>query len=90
EGEIPEFVVIDVDNEVHPNPIFGHEAQIYTRNRLPVEDPIDWSRIGSNERISFHFTTGTFIMVPPGKFTGVGDKPTKENPEPMFEKSEGW
>jgi hypothetical protein len=29
EGEFLEFIVSDVYNEVHPNPIFGHEAQIY-------------------------------------------------------------
>ncbi|HUW67102.1 MAG TPA: hypothetical protein VMW20_03545, partial [Candidatus Nanoarchaeia archaeon] len=90
EGEIPEFTVQDVDNEVHPNPIYGHEAQIYKRIRLPVEDPINWNRIGSNNRISFHFITGTFIVVPPGKITGVGDKPTTDNPEPIFEESIGW
>jgi len=90
EGEIPEFVVIDVDNEVHPNPIFGHEAQIYTRKQERILDSITNTYIGTNERISFNFSTGTFIAVPPGKLSGVGDKPTKENPEPMFEKSDGW
>ena len=90
EGEFLEFIVSDVDNEVHPNPIFGHEAQIYKRNDLPVEDPLTSRRIGSNKRISFHFTTGTFIAVPPGKLIGVGDKRTTENPEPMFEESKGW
>ncbi|NOR60344.1 MAG: hypothetical protein GQ469_06920 [Methanosarcinales archaeon] len=90
EGEFLEFMVSDVDNECHPHPIFGHEAQVYRRNDLPVEDPLTGRRIGSNKRISFHFTTGTFIAVPPGKSTGVGDKPTKENPEPMFEESKGW
>ncbi|MCG7847620.1 MAG: hypothetical protein MIO93_00365, partial [ANME-2 cluster archaeon] len=80
----------DVDNEVHPNPIFGHEAQIYRRTRQLIEDPIDGAPVGTNERISFQFITGTFIAVPPGKFTGVGDKSTKENPEPMFEITKGW
>ncbi|MDW7777130.1 MAG: hypothetical protein SCH39_12470, partial [Methanosarcinales archaeon] len=90
EGEIPEFVVIDVDNEVHPNPIFGHEAQIYRKIDERIKDPIDSTPVGTNDAISFRFVTGTFIAVPPGKLTGVGDKPTKENPEPMFEESKGW
>jgi len=90
EGEFLEFIVSDVDNEVHPNPIFGHEAQIYKRKQDRVEDPVDRNPIGLNERISFRFITGTFIAVPPGKSTGVGDKPTNENPEPIFEESKGW
>ncbi|MCD4765052.1 MAG: hypothetical protein K8R34_00935, partial [Methanosarcinales archaeon] len=90
EGEFLEFIVSDVDNEVHPNPIFGHEAQIYKRTEERTKDPVDNTPVGINERISFRFITGTFIAVPPGKSTGVGDKPTKENPEPIFEESKGW
>jgi len=90
EGEFLEFIVSDVDNEVHPNPIFGHEAQIYKRTQYRVKDPADGNYIGYNEQISFRFITCTFIAVPPGKLTGVGDKPTKENPEPIFEESKGW
>ncbi|MCD4808578.1 MAG: hypothetical protein K8R17_01620, partial [Methanosarcinales archaeon] len=90
EGEFLELMVSDVDNECHPHPIYGHEAQVYRRTRDRVNNPIDNNWIGTNERISFHFITGTFIAVPPGKPTGVGDKPTKENPEPMFEESKGW
>ena len=90
EGEFLELMVSDVDNECHPHPIYGHEAQVYRRTREFVEDPVDRNNIGRNERISFRFITGTFIAVPPGKPTGVGDKPTKENPEPMFEESKGW
>jgi hypothetical protein len=90
EGEFLEFIVSDVDNEVHPNPIFGHEAQIYKRKQYRVKDPADGNYIGNNEQISFRFITGTFIAVPSGKLTGVGDKLTTENPEPMFEESKGW
>jgi len=90
EGEIPEFTVQDVDNEVHPNPIYGHEAQIYKRRQERILDSITNKYIGTNERISFNFITGTFIAVPPSKLTGVGDKPTEENPDPIFEESKGW
>ena len=74
EGEFVKFEVLDMDNEVHPNPIFGHEAQVYVREEIPVYDQITNLPIGDNQRINFNFTTGTFIAVPPGKITGVGDK----------------
>ncbi len=75
EGEFVKFEVQDIDNEVHPNPIFGHDAQVYVRRELAVDDPLNnFRRIGKNEPIKFNFTTGTFIAVPPGKLTGVGDK----------------
>jgi len=75
EGEFVKFEVQDVDNEVHPDPIFGHEVQVYVREKLPVEDPLnDYVQIGLNTPIKFNFTTGTFIIVPPGKIQGVGDK----------------
>ncbi|KAB2945528.1 hypothetical protein [Candidatus Methanoperedens sp. BLZ2] len=75
EGEFVKFEVQDVDNEVHPDPIFGHEAQVYVRQDvLDVYDPVTGLSIGSNLPIKFNFTTGTFIVVPPGKVDGVGDK----------------
>lgn len=75
EGEFVKLEVQDIDNEVHPDPIFGHEAQVYVREKLPVEDPLnDYAQIGQNTPIKFNFTTGTFILVPPGKMEGVGDK----------------
>ncbi|NJD54709.1 MAG: hypothetical protein FIB07_17855 [Candidatus Methanoperedens sp.] len=75
EGEFVKFEVQDIDNEVHPDPIFGHEAQAYVREELDIEDPLlNYRKIGKNERIKFGFTTGTFILVPPGKILGIGDK----------------
>ena len=90
EGEIVGFTVLDVDNEVHPNPMFGHEAQIYNREVFVVRDPTDNKLIGRNSPITFSFNTGTFLAVPPGKITGVGDNPTAENPNPFLEESKGW
>jgi len=90
EGDIVKFSVQDADNEVHPNPIFGHEAQIYKREVYVVRDPVNNRIIGRNAPISFSFITGTFIAVPPGKITGIGDKPTTENPNPYLEESRGW
>jgi hypothetical protein len=74
EGEFVKFEVQDMDNEVHPDPIFGHEVQVYVRERSAIKDSITNSIIGENSRIKFNFTTGTFIAVPPGKIDGVGDK----------------
>ncbi|KAF5419445.1 MAG: hypothetical protein C5S45_06505 [Candidatus Methanocomedens sp.] len=90
EGEIVEFTVLDVDNEVHPNPMFGHEAQIYKRRIDPIRDPTTNRIIGDNSPITFSFITGTFLAVPSGKITGVGDKATTENPNPYLEESGGW
>jgi hypothetical protein len=75
EGEFVKFEVQDMDNEVHPDPIFGHEVQVYVRENWDVEDQLqNYKKIGKNERIKFNFTTGTFIVVPPGKIMGIGDK----------------
>jgi hypothetical protein len=78
EGEYVKFEVQDMDNEVHPDAIFGHEAQVYVREDETIKDPISNSFIGENSRIKFNFTTGTFIVVPPGKIEGVGDKNTSD------------
>ena len=74
EGEFVKFEVQDMDNEVHPDPIFGHEVQVYVREDLPVEDSITNRKIGDNLPLKFNFITGTFIVVPPSKLEGVGIK----------------
>ena len=74
EGRIDGFTLVDADNECHPNPMFGHEAQVYRRKNEAIEDPTnDYIRIGYNTPIEFSFSTGTFIAVPP---TGrpIGDR----------------
>ncbi|MDP2845261.1 MAG: hypothetical protein Q8N79_04200, partial [Candidatus Methanoperedens sp.] len=90
EGEFVKFELFDVDNEVHPNPIFGHEAQVYVREERPVYDTVTQIPIGDNKRIKFSFTTGTFIVVPPGKL-GVGDREGGYmGPTGYVEESKGW
>jgi len=74
EGEFVKLEVQDIDNEVHPDPIFGHEVQVYVREVKLIKDSVSESYIGYNSPIKFNFTTGTFITVPPGKIDGVGDK----------------
>jgi hypothetical protein len=87
EGQIDGFTVVDADNEVHPNPIFGHEAQVYKRIDLLVKDSSDdYKVIGFTTPIKFKFSTGTFIVVPPaGK--PIGDREGYDI-EPKFPFSE--
>jgi hypothetical protein len=70
QGKINKFEVFDGDDETHPNPIFGHEAQVYVREDIDVFDSITSQPLGNNKAIKFSFTTGTFIAVPPGKYIG--------------------
>ena len=72
-GIFYEFQTLDLDNEVHPNPIFGHEAQIFSRKYYPDIRDYSGSIVGNNLPVNFEFTTGTFIFVPPGP-KGVGDR----------------
>lgn len=73
EGRINGFTLLDVDNKVHPNPMFGHEAQVYTREEYTIIDFNGIEIIGENKPIEFQFSTGTFIAVPPsGK--PIGDR----------------
>jgi hypothetical protein len=90
EGEFVKFEVFDGDDETHPNPIFGHEAQVYVREKDKVEDSITGFPIGDNLPIKFSFITGNFIAVPPGKL-GVGDKEGGSlTPLGYVEESKGW
>jgi hypothetical protein len=48
-GRFHELMIIDADNECHPNPMFGHEAQVYSRKKYrdirdPATDIIDLLR----------------------------------------------
>lgn len=91
EGEFVKFEVHDIDNEVHPDPIFGHAAAVYVRKQeFGVIDAVTGLPIGNNLPIKFSFTTGTFIAVPPGKM-GVGDrKGDKLGPLGFIDESIGW
>jgi hypothetical protein len=73
-GTFHELMIIDADNECHPNPMFGHEAQVYSRKLdRDIRDPATDMLIGDNIPIEFEFTTGTLIFVPAGP-KGVGDR----------------
>jgi hypothetical protein len=90
-GTIDELTIIDADNECHPNPMFGHEAQVYSRKiDRDIRDPATKLIIGHNEPIVFEFTTGTFIFVPAGP-KGVGDRQGKgTNEKSIGAINEGW
>jgi len=90
-GEFYQFQLYDFDNECHPHPIFGHEAQIYSRtDDIDIRDPATGSIVGRNIPIEFEFTTGTFIFVPPGP-KGVGDKREGKTIENSIgAMNEGW
>jgi len=73
-GRFNDLMIIDADNECHPNPMFGHEAQVYSRKLdRDIYDPATDSFIGDNIPIELEFTTGTIIFVPAG-IKGVGDR----------------
>jgi hypothetical protein len=90
EGEMVNFLIFDADNVCHPNPMFGHEWQVYQREHLQIRDPVTNNIIGLNLPITFSFSTGTFIAVPGGKIEGVGDKPTLDEKIPFIEETKGW
>ena len=90
EGRIDDFLIFDADNVCHPNPMFGHEWQVYQRGKKVITDPATGEDIGFNTPITFSFSTGTFIAVPGGKIEGVGDKPTADKRNPILEETRGW
>ena len=78
EGDIPYFEVVDTLHFPDENPIFGHEAQSYVRKYDWVWEDTNGDNMGDrivglNKPIHFGYTTGSFIVVPPGG-TGVGDR----------------
>ncbi|KAF5428031.1 hypothetical protein C5S42_03950 [Candidatus Methanomarinus sp.] len=90
-GRFHELMIIDADNECHPNPMFGHEAQVYSRKTVrDIYDPATDSFIGDNKPMTFEFTTGTLIFVPAG-IKGVGDKRGgRTNEKSIGAINEGW
>ncbi|KAF5425862.1 hypothetical protein C5S42_09365 [Candidatus Methanomarinus sp.] len=90
-GRFHELMIIDADNECHPNPMFGHEAQVYTRKRdRDIRDPATDMIIGHNKPITFELTAGTLIFVPAGP-KGVGDRQGEgTNEKSIGAINEGW
>jgi hypothetical protein len=78
-GKYNRFEVIDNDNECMFNPYFGHEPQVYVREKESVYHPFrknDYGydlKIGENVPIYFRFNGYAATVVGPGP-KGVGDK----------------
>ena len=81
DGYIPYFEVVDTLHFPEENPVFGHETQSYVRKNEVISVVEDFDGdcfperkvLGINTPIHFYYTTGSFIIVPPGG-TGVGDR----------------
>ena len=78
-GKYQVFTVIDNDNEVIPEPYFGHKGQRYVREKTPIFHPFkkDENGValnpGTNEMITFYFSGYATTIVGSGP-RGVGDK----------------
>ncbi|AKB73962.1 hypothetical protein MSLAZ_0701 [Methanosarcina lacustris Z-7289] len=78
-GKYEEFTVIDNDNEVIPQPYFGHKGQKYVREYSEIYDPIKTDefgynvKLGENKIINFKLNGYATSIVGPGP-RGVGDK----------------
>lgn len=76
DGHWDTFKVIDSSDETHPDPLFGHIGQTYTRERKIVFDtvcyPEDSPEIGQCRRLNFEFDTMSLAIVPSGRLP-IGD-----------------
>jgi len=76
DGHWDTFRVLDSSDETHPDPLFGHTGQVYTRERKVVFDtvchPEDSPEIGQCERLNFEFDTMSLAIVPSGRLP-IGD-----------------
>ncbi|WP_406659636.1 hypothetical protein V7O66_07230 [Methanolobus sp. ZRKC3] len=78
-GKYRTFEVTDNDNECMFNPYFGHDAQVYVREKDTIYHPTKVNEmgyvsiLGDNMPISFKFNGYAATVVGPGS-KGVGDK----------------
>jgi len=78
-GKYEIFTVSDNDNEVIPQPYFGHKGQKYVREYSEIYDPIKTDefgynvKLGENKIINFKLNGYATSIVGPGP-RGVGDK----------------
>jgi hypothetical protein len=70
-GKYEEFTVIDNDNEVIPEPYFGHKGQKFVREQQSIT--LNEKYLGENKPITFRFNGYASTIVGPGP-KGVGDK----------------
>jgi len=76
DGHWDTFKVLDSSDETHPDPLFGHTGQVYSRERKIVFDtvcyPEDSPEIGQCKRLNFEFDTMSLAIVPSGRLP-IGD-----------------
>jgi hypothetical protein len=78
-GKYRTFEVTDNDNECMFNPYFGHDAQVYVREKQPVFHPFNKNiygydlKLGENAPLYFGFNGYAATVVGTGP-KGVGDK----------------
>lgn len=70
-GKYQVFSVIDNDNEVIPEPYFGHKGQKYVREKKSIT--LNGNYLGENKPITFKFNGYASSVVGPGP-KGIGDK----------------
>jgi len=73
DGCYEKFKLVDTLDETHASQLFGHDGQIYMRNRTKVKDIYSGKHIGDNNRIEFSFWTMNFAIVPPNRLP-IGDQ----------------
>ena len=79
-GEYEVFTVIDNDNEVIPEPYFGHKGQKYVRKYSEIYDPIKTDengydlKLGTNTPINFKFSGYAATVVGPGAKRSWGQR----------------
>ena len=61
-GEYEEFRLVDTGDETAFNPIFGHDPQVYIREKKQVKE--DGVSLGDNTRLTFEFSTVSFGVAP--------------------------
>ncbi len=73
DGIYEKFKLVDTLDETHPSQLFGHDGQIYMRNKTKVYDIMNGQLLGENRPIDFSFWTMNLAIVPPNKLP-IGDQ----------------
>ncbi len=73
EGKYEKFKIVDTLDETHSDPLFGHDGQIFTREKnIGIIDQVTGEVIGDNNYLGFDFWTPSFCIVPPNRLP-IGD-----------------
>jgi len=73
EGKYEKFKIVDTLDETHADPLFGHDGQIFIREKnIGIIDEVTGEVIGDNNHLGFDFWTPSFCIVPPNRLP-IGD-----------------